>query len=146
MRVGIVAGESSGDTLGAALITALRARVPDVECFGMAGPKMVAAGCEAWASADELSTMGLFEVLRHLPRLLRLRASLVERFKAARPDVFVGIDKARFRRPVEPGDQLILSATVERAFKGIWRFSTAAFVGDAEVAHAEMMVAPETGK
>ena len=59
---------------------------------------------------------------------------------------FVGIDKARFRRPVEPGDQLILSATVERAFKGIWRFATVAHVGDAEVAHAEMMVAPEAGK
>jgi 3-hydroxyacyl-[acyl-carrier-protein] dehydratase len=59
---------------------------------------------------------------------------------------FVGIDKARFRKPVEPGDQLILSATVERAFKGIWRFATAAHVGDLEVAHAEMMVAPEAGK
>ncbi len=59
---------------------------------------------------------------------------------------FVGIDKARFRKPVEPGDQLILTAQLERAFKGIWRFSTAAFVGDTEVAHAEMMVAPETGK
>ncbi len=59
---------------------------------------------------------------------------------------FVGIDKARFRKPVEPGDQLILTARLERAFKGIWRFSTAAFVGDNEVAHAEMMVAPETGK
>ena len=59
---------------------------------------------------------------------------------------FVGIDKARFRKPVEPGDQLLLSATVERAFKGIWRFSTAAYVGDLEVAHAEMMVAPEAGK
>jgi 3-hydroxyacyl-[acyl-carrier-protein] dehydratase len=59
---------------------------------------------------------------------------------------FVGIDKARFRKPVEPGDQLILSAQVERALKGIWRFSTAAHVGETEVAHAEMMVAPETGK
>ncbi|HEY3787151.1 MAG TPA: 3-hydroxyacyl-ACP dehydratase FabZ [Steroidobacteraceae bacterium] len=59
---------------------------------------------------------------------------------------FVGIDKARFRKPVEPGDQLILSARLERALKGIWRFSTAATVGDIEVAHAEMMVAPETGK
>ena len=59
---------------------------------------------------------------------------------------FVAIDKARFRKPVEPGDQLILTAQLERAFKGIWRFSTAAFVGDTEVAHAEMMVAPETGK
>jgi len=59
---------------------------------------------------------------------------------------FVGIDKARFRKPVEPGDQLVLTAQVERSLKGIWKFSTAALVGDSEVAHAEMMVAPETGK
>jgi 3-hydroxyacyl-[acyl-carrier-protein] dehydratase len=59
---------------------------------------------------------------------------------------FVGIDKARFRKPVVPGDQLILTATVQRALRGIWKFSTAALVGDSEVAHAEMMVAPETGK
>src|SRR5690348_7066932 len=96
LRVGVVAGESSGDQLGAALITALRARVPHLECFGMAGPKMVAAGCEAWASSDEISTMGLFEVLRHLPRMLRLRASLAKRFEAARPDVFIGIDVPDF--------------------------------------------------
>jgi 3-hydroxyacyl-[acyl-carrier-protein] dehydratase len=59
---------------------------------------------------------------------------------------FVGIDKARFRKPVVPGDQLILKATVQRALKGIWKFETTAMVGDIEVAHAEMMVAPETGK
>jgi 3-hydroxyacyl-[acyl-carrier-protein] dehydratase len=59
---------------------------------------------------------------------------------------FVGIDKARFRKPVEPGDQLILTAQLERSFKGIWRFSTIALVGEDEVAHAEMMVAPEAGK
>ncbi len=59
---------------------------------------------------------------------------------------FVGIDKARFRKPVEPGDQLVLTAELERSFKGIWRFSTVALVGSDEVAHAEMMVAPETGK
>jgi 3-hydroxyacyl-[acyl-carrier-protein] dehydratase len=58
---------------------------------------------------------------------------------------FVGIDKARFRKPVEPGDQLTLTAKLERSFKGIWKFSTVALVGDAEVASAEMMVAPETG-
>ncbi len=59
---------------------------------------------------------------------------------------FVGIDKARFRRPVMPGDQLILTAQLQRTLKGIWRYSTAAFVGDQEVAHAEMMVAPEASK
>jgi len=96
LRVGIVAGESSGDQLGAALIAALRERVPDLECFGVAGPKMIAAGCEAWAGAEELAVMGLAEVLRHLPRLLRLQTSLVRRFLAARPDVFVGVDAPEF--------------------------------------------------
>jgi 3-hydroxyacyl-[acyl-carrier-protein] dehydratase len=55
---------------------------------------------------------------------------------------FVGIDKARFRRPVVPGDQLLLSAQLERSLKGIWRFSTRALVEDQEVAYADMMVAP----
>jgi 3-hydroxyacyl-[acyl-carrier-protein] dehydratase len=59
---------------------------------------------------------------------------------------FVGIDKARFRKPVEPGDQLILTARLERQMRGIWKFSTAAYVGSDEVTSAEMMVAPETGK
>jgi 3-hydroxyacyl-[acyl-carrier-protein] dehydratase len=59
---------------------------------------------------------------------------------------FVGIDKARFRRPVVPGDQLILTAQVLRAFKGIWRFATVAYVGTDEVASADMMLAPEASK
>jgi 3-hydroxyacyl-[acyl-carrier-protein] dehydratase len=59
---------------------------------------------------------------------------------------FVGIDKARFRKPVIPGDQLVLTAKVERNFKGIWRFSTAAYVGTDEVASADMMVAPEASR
>ncbi|MGQ0836242.1 MAG: lipid-A-disaccharide synthase [Gammaproteobacteria bacterium] len=96
LRVGLVAGEASGDQLGAALIAALRARMPDVQCFGVAGPKMLAQGCAAWEKADQLAVMGLAEVLRHLPRLLRLRARLVARFLAARPHVFVGIDAPEF--------------------------------------------------
>ena len=59
---------------------------------------------------------------------------------------FVGIDRARFRRPVEPGDQLILTATLERAIRGIWKFATAAHVAEVEVASAEMMLAPEAAK
>jgi lipid-A-disaccharide synthase len=96
LRVAVVAGEHSGDQLGAALIAALRARVPQLSCFGVAGPKMIAAGCEAWVRSEELAVMGLTEVLRHLPRLLRLRAQLIRRFSAARPDVFVGIDAQEF--------------------------------------------------
>ena len=59
---------------------------------------------------------------------------------------FVGIDKARFRRPVEPGDQLILTAKLQRQMRGIWKFEAAAYVGDVEAASAELMVAPESGK
>jgi lipid-A-disaccharide synthase len=96
LRVGLVAGEASGDTLGADLIHALRRCAPDTQFFGIAGPKMQAAGCETWEPAESLAVMGLFEILRHLPRLLRLRSRARTLFLAARPDVFVGIDAPEF--------------------------------------------------
>jgi lipid-A-disaccharide synthase len=99
--VGFVAGESSGDTLGAALINAMRAKFPDLKCFGVAGPKMIAAGCDAWASSEELAMMGFTEPLRHLPRLVKLRSMLTSRFGALRPDVFVGIDAPAFNLGLE---------------------------------------------
>ena len=92
LRVGLVAGEASGDTLGAGLIQELRRLAPGTEFFGVAGPKMRAAGCEAWEPAESLAVMGLVEILRDLPRLLRLLARLRRSFIAARPDVFVGVD------------------------------------------------------
>jgi len=96
LRVGLVAGEASGDTLGAALIGALKRLAPDTQFFGIAGPKMQAAGCAAWEPAESLAVMGLFEILRDLPRLLQLRARIRRRFLRARPDVFVGIDAPEF--------------------------------------------------
>jgi lipid-A-disaccharide synthase len=96
LRVGLVAGEASGDTLGADLIGALRRIKPDAEFFGIAGPKMQAAGCETWEPAESLAVMGLFEILRHLPRLLRLRARVRALFLEAKPDLFVGIDAPEF--------------------------------------------------
>ena len=92
MRIALVAGEASGDTLGAALIEALRRRFPDARFAGVAGPRMKAAGCESWFDSEQLSVMGLTEVLRHLPRLLRLRGALRRRIVAWRPDVFIGVD------------------------------------------------------
>ena len=92
LRVGLVAGEASGDTLGADLINALRRRAPDTQFFGVAGPKMLAAGCESWEPAESLAVMGLFDVLRELPRLARLLSRIKRMFLIARPDVFIGID------------------------------------------------------
>lgn len=96
LRVAIVAGETSGDALGGALIAALRARVPDARFLGVAGAAMRAAGCEPLADAHELAVMGLTEVLSHLPRLLRLRARLLRQILAWRPNVFIGIDYQQF--------------------------------------------------
>jgi lipid-A-disaccharide synthase len=92
LRVGLLAGEASGDTLGADLIVALRRQEPDAKFFGVAGPKMLAAGCESWEPAESLAVMGLFDVLRDLPRLIKLLARIKRMFLAARPDVFIGID------------------------------------------------------
>lgn len=96
LSVGLVAGEASGDTLGAHLIEALRSLVPESRFFGVAGPKMQAAGCEVWEPAESLAVMGLFEIVRDLPRLLRLRARIRREMLRARPDVFVGIDAPEF--------------------------------------------------
>jgi len=120
LRVGLVAGETSGDTLGAALITAIRARVPDAQFFGMAGPKMVAAGCEAWASSDQLGVMGLVEVLTHLPRLLSLRQSLLQRFLHERPDVVVGIDVPDFNLGLEKKLKARGLRTVQYVSPQVW--------------------------
>ena len=92
LRVGLVAGEASGDTLGADLINALRRIAPDTQFFGVAGPKMQAAGCEAWEPAESFAVMGLFEVLTHLPRLMQLLSKIKRMMLTVRPDVFVGID------------------------------------------------------
>jgi lipid-A-disaccharide synthase len=92
LRVGLVAGEASGDTLGADLINALRRIAPDTQFFGVAGPKMLAAGCEVWEPAESFAVMGLFEVLRHLPQLARLLSKIKRMMLTVRPDVFVGID------------------------------------------------------
>ncbi len=96
LRVGLVAGEASGDTLGAGLMLALRRLAPDAEFFGVAGPKMRAVGCAVWEPAESLAVMGLFEILKDLPRLLSLRARIRRRFLESRPDVFVGIDSPEF--------------------------------------------------
>ena len=101
MKIGLVAGEASGDALGAGLIRALREQVPGASFEGIAGPAMEAAGCEPWGSADELAVMGLVEPIRHIPRLLRLRRELVRRWAAAPPDVFVGIDAPDFNLGLE---------------------------------------------
>lgn len=97
----LIAGEASGDLLGADLVAALRRRHPQARFVGIGGPRMAAQGFEAWYDVAELSVMGLAEVLRHLPRLLRLRRTLAARLLALRPDVAIGIDAPDFNLGLE---------------------------------------------
>lgn len=119
-RIGLVAGEASGDTLGGGLIDAIRGRVPEARFMGVAGSRMIAAGCEPWGHAEELSVMGLAEVLRHLPRLIAFRRNLLRRFLAADLDVFVGIDSPDFNLPLASALKRAGIPTVQYVSPQVW--------------------------
>jgi len=120
LTIGLVAGESSGDNLGAGLIAAIRAAAPGTRFFGVAGPRMKAAGCESLADSEELAVMGLFEVLHHLPRLLGLRRRVRAAMLDARPDVFVGIDAPEFNLGLAPALHEAGLRTVQYVSPQVW--------------------------
>lgn len=142
MRVGIVAGEASGDALGAGLIEALRARVPDAVFEGVAGPRMVAAGCRALFPASRLAVMGLVEVLRHLPDLLRVRRALLRHFLAAPPDVFIGIDSPDFNLGLERRLRAAGVPTVHYVSPSVWAWREGRVRGIARAADLVLTLFP----
>lgn len=101
LRIALVAGEVSGDVLGASLMRALKADYPDIEFLGVPGPRMEAEGCRPLAHIEELSLFGISEVLLEIPRLLRLRARLVREIRDWAPDLCVGIDAPSFNLGLE---------------------------------------------
>ncbi len=120
MRVALCAGEPSGDNLGAALINALKVHWPDAEFVGIAGPRMVAAGCTAWESAESLAVMGIFEIIPHLKHLYQVRRMLVNRLRAEPPDVYVGVDFKGFNLGVEKRLKAAGIRTVQYVSPQVW--------------------------
>ncbi|OGT61387.1 MAG: lipid-A-disaccharide synthase [Gammaproteobacteria bacterium RIFCSPHIGHO2_12_FULL_43_28] len=101
MRIGILAGEASGDLLGATLIHALREKRPDLQFEGIGGPAMIAAGCKSLFDMERLSVMGFIEPLKRLPDLIKLRRDLYHHFNRQKPDLFIGIDSPEFNLGIE---------------------------------------------
>jgi lipid-A-disaccharide synthase len=119
-RIAIVAGELSGDALGGNLIAAIRRERPDVRFEGIGGPAMRAAGCTIWRDSSALAVMGLFEVLRHLPRLVGVYRELLRRLVADPPDLFIGIDAPDFNLRVEQRLKTRGLRTVHYVSPSVW--------------------------
>ena len=119
---GIVAGEKSGDILGASLMRALKMRYPDAQFVGVGGPEMLALGCESITPMDRLAVMGFVEPLGRLPELFRLKRALRELMLARSVDAFVGIDSPDFNLRLESELRPLGIKTVHYVSPSVWAY------------------------
>ncbi|MEX2352585.1 MAG: lipid-A-disaccharide synthase, partial [Gammaproteobacteria bacterium] len=120
LRIGIVAGEASGDYLAAALIRSIKLEYPDVSIEGIGGPRMQEEGCRNLFSSEKLAVMGLFEVAGRLLELLRIRSWLVDYFRASPPDIFIGVDAPDFNLGLEQSLRSLGIKTVHYVSPSVW--------------------------
>lgn len=119
-RIALIAGEASGDQLGASLIRSARRLRPDLQFEGVAGPAMREAGCQCWVDSQEIAVMGLFEIVRHLPRLAKIKRRIEKRLLSDPPDVLVGIDAPDFNLRIEKLARSAGIRTVHYVCPSVW--------------------------
>jgi len=120
MRIGIVAAEPSGDQLAAGLMRELQQQHPQVTFEGIGGPQMTALGLQGWFPLERLSVMGLVEVLGRLPELLKMRKTLMRRWKRQPPDLFIGVDAPDFNLKLETALKAAGVPTVHYVSPTVW--------------------------
>ncbi len=119
-RIAMVAGEASGDLLASHLIGALKAHLPEARFFGIGGPKMQAAGLDAWWPAEKLAVRGYAEVLRHYRELSGIRRALLKRLLADPPDAFIAIDAPDFNLWLEGRTKAAGIPTIHFVSPSVW--------------------------
>ena len=120
MKIGIVAGEASGDLLGALLIKALKTEHPQLEFVGIAGPKMQSAGATSWYPMEKLAVRGYVEVLKSFREILGIRRGLRDRMLKERPALFIGIDAPDFNLALEKRLKRAGIPTIHYVSPSIW--------------------------
>jgi len=120
VRVALMAGEASGDLLGSHLLAALRQRIPRLEAFGIGGPRMQALGMQSWYPMEWFAVRGYVEVIKSLPKLLRVRREFKRRLLADPPDLFIGIDAPDFNLDLEMALRAGGVTTVQYVSPAIW--------------------------
>jgi lipid-A-disaccharide synthase len=120
VRIGIVAGEASGDLLGSHLVAALKTRLPHAEFIGIGGPKMQAVGVRSLFPMEKLAVRGYFEVLRHFPEILGIRRKLKRYFLQNPPDLFIGVDAPDFNLGLERALKTSGIPTIHYVSPSVW--------------------------
>ncbi|MDP7094167.1 MAG: lipid-A-disaccharide synthase [Gammaproteobacteria bacterium] len=120
LKIVIIAGEASGDALAGGLIRELRRIYPEASFAGVTGSSMRREGCESWGDIEQLAVMGLLEVIRHLPRIRRLKRAIEDRLRADPPDILIGVDAPDFNLRIEKHARSLGIRTVQYVCPSVW--------------------------